>query len=85
MSLYSDEIRAFIHSRNWPKGLKIDIAERQTEDDWYLQFILYRENFEAFDGEDKLHIAMTVKEVMEKVRADGIPIYMEVAKDGSGA
>jgi hypothetical protein len=46
----------------------------------YLQFQLYRDNFNSFDGEDRKQIAAMVAEVMEKIRGDGIPIYMEVKK-----
>jgi len=82
-SLYSNEIRQYLHSLKWPKGLRVDIAERMTEDTLYLQFILYRDNFETFDGVDKQHIAMQLKEFMEKVRSMGVPIYLEVA-EGDG-
>lgn len=76
MTLYSKEIMQYIHTRQWPRGLKIEVVEYEE----YLGLRLFRDNFNAFDGEDRLQIAMMVKEVMEKVRADGIPIYMEVAK-----
>lgn len=82
MTLYSNEIRQYIQSRKWPRGLIIEIVEYEE----HLGFKMFRDNFNAFDGEDRLQIAMQVKEVMEKVRQDGIPIYMEVAKgDGRGA
>lgn len=75
-SLYSPEISTFFHTRQWPKGLKAQIVEKEL----FLQFVLFRDNFESFDGEDKKQIAMMVKEFMEKVRGMGVPIYMEVAK-----
>lgn len=62
------------------------IVERKTLDDLYLQFVVFRDNFNSFDGEDRLQIAMMIKEFMEKVRGMGVPIYMEVAKgDGREA
>lgn len=76
MSLYSKEIRAYIRSRRWPSGLVYEVVEYEE----YLSLRFFRDNFNSFDGEDRLQIAMMVKEVMEQVRKDGIPIYMEVAK-----
>jgi len=76
-SLYSDEIRNYIRTRSWPAGLLYEIVEYEG----YLGFRLFRNNFNSFDGEDRLQIAMTVKEIMEKIRADGIPIYMEVVRE----
>lgn len=73
-TLYSDEIRNYIYTRAWPTRLLFEIVEYEE----YLGFRLFRDNFNRFDGEDRRQIAMMVKEVMEKVRADGIPIYMEV-------
>lgn len=79
-SLYTAEISQFFKSLAWPKGFKAQIVERTAADDLFLQFIVFRDNFESFDGEDKRQIAMMVKEFMEKVRGMGVPIYMEVAK-----
>lgn len=80
--LYSPEISVFFKTRRWPKGFKAQIVERTAAStgDPYLQFVVFRNNFESFDGEDKKQIAMMVKEFMEKVRSMGVPIYMEVAK-----
>lgn len=72
--LLTVEIQRYIHTREWPSGLQIRLIEQEG----YVQFVLFRDNFNAFDGEDKKQIAAMVKESMEKVRADGIPIYMEV-------
>lgn len=79
-SLYTPEIANYFHTRQWPKGFKAQIVERSAADALYLQFIVFRDNFNSFDGEDRLQIAMMVKEFMEKVRGMGVPIYMEVAK-----
>ena len=79
-SLYTKEISHYFHSRQWPKGFKAQIVERSVADELYLQFIVFRDNFNSFDGEDRLQIAMMVKEFIEKVRSMGVPIYMEVTK-----
>lgn len=76
MTLYSKEIKTYIRSRQWPGGLVYEVVEYEE----HLSLRFFRDNFNSFDGEDRLQIAMMVKEVMEKVRKDGIPIYMEVAK-----
>lgn len=72
-SLYTDEIRTFVRTREWPKGLILDVVEYPD----YLGFRLYRDNFILFDGEAQRHIASIVKEVMEKIRGMGIPCYLE--------
>lgn len=80
--LFSRDISQLFHSLRWPKAFKAQLVEKtaaQTGDP-YLQFVVFRDNFNAFDGEDRLQIAMQVKEFMEKVRGMGVPIYMEVAK-----
>ena len=78
-SLYSDDIRRFIRTRPWPTNLLWYVIE--SEDNDCLWFVLLRDNFNSFDGEDQYHIAMMVKEVMEKIRKDGIPIYLEVKRN----
>lgn len=72
-TLYTPEIKAFVHSRDWPRGLIIDVIEYE----YHLGFRFYRDNFIQFDGEAQRQIASTVKEVMEKIRGLGIPCYME--------
>lgn len=79
-TLYSDSIRNFIRTRPWPTGLQWEVVEY----DDYLGFRFFRDNFNSFDGETKLYIAMLVKELMEKIRADGIPIYMEKMESAYG-
>ena len=75
-TLYSDDIKKYVRGRQWPAGLIYEIVEYE----FHLGMRLFRDNFNAFDGEDKLQIAMMVKECMETIRKMGIPIYMEVAK-----
>lgn len=78
-SLYTDDVRRLFRSIEWPVGLRCFIAEEELN----LNLVFYRLNFNSFDGEDRLHIAMLVKEFMEKVRGMGIPIYMQVM-EGDG-
>lgn len=81
-SLYSNEVRQFIKSRQWPKGLRMEVVEFPE----FLRLRFFRDNLNSFDSEDKLQIAKLVNEVMMGIRKNGIPIYTEVAKgDGNGA
>lgn len=75
-SLYNNNIKQFVGSRPWPRGLIFDVIEYEE----HLAFRFYRENFNTFDSADQLQIAAQVKEVMETIRKDGIPTYMEVAR-----
>jgi hypothetical protein len=83
-TLYTPEVREFVRTRKWPKGLIMDVIEYED----YLGFRFYRDNFIQFDGEAQRQIASTIKEVMEKIRGMGIPCYMEkmerVSDGGSG-
>lgn len=88
MTLYSNEVRDYVHSRDWPVGLILDIEEKFVEIDHregsvpigqaYLQIIFYRDNFGVFEPGKQLLIAQTMNEVMMKLRNDGIPCYLEV-------
>jgi hypothetical protein len=82
-SLLTKDVQNYVYGRDWPKGLHIRLIDKHS----YIQFVLFRDNFNTFSGEDRYQIAMMVKECMEKIRADGIPIYMEVAetKEGTNA
>lgn len=77
MSLYNNNIKQFVSSLKWPKGLVFDVVEYE----YHLGFRFYRDNMNTFDSEDLMQIASQVKEVMEKIRNDGIPCYMEVEKN----
>lgn len=72
-SLYSNEIRNYIRTRDWPKYFQWEVHEYPE----YLQFVVFQDNYESYTGEHKLQIAMCIKQTMEKIRADGIPIYLE--------
>ena len=81
--LLTPEVRQYIHSRDWPKALQFRLKEEWAG----IYVIFYRDNFSTLDGEDQKQIAMTMKECMEKIRADGIPIFLEVkaTKEEQGA
>ena len=77
-SLYTKEMKAYIHGQSWPRHLKWEVVEYEGEN---LQFVLFRNNFNALTGSDKVHVFDLVNTVLEKIRADGVPIYLEVAAD----
>lgn len=86
-SLYTREVREYIFSRKWPKGLVMDIYEND-EPAPHLNIIFYRDNWLTLDFSQQQQVVETVKEIMAKLWADGIPTYtgkMErVSNGGSG-
>lgn len=75
-SLYTPEVRQFIRTRKWPKGLLYEVVEFED----FLRLKFYRENINALDADAKLQMATVLNETMEGIRRGGIPIYTEVAK-----
>lgn len=75
MTLYTDDVRNFIFSRDWPKGLVLDVYEA-AEPSPHLNIIFFRDNWLTLSGEQQLHVTTVVKEVMSKLWADGIPTYV---------
>lgn len=73
-SLYTPEVREFICSRNWPKGLVFDVAEADTPEP-HLNLIFFRDNWLTLNMDQHLQVAAVVKEVMDKLWNDGIPTY----------
>lgn len=83
-TLYTPEIKQFIHTRDWPKGLIMDVYE-QDEPAPHLNIIFFRDNWIKFSFEDQMKITSIVKEIMAKLWAEGIPTYtgkMESAVNG---
>lgn len=74
-SLYTDAVRRYVQSRPWPRGLKMEVRE-PTEPAPHLMFYFFRDNWITFDGEDQKYISEIVREVMMKLRKDGVPCYM---------
>ena len=73
-SLYTPEVRKFILSRDWPKGMQYSIYE---DDDPapHLNIVFFRDNWLTLAGEDQLKVTNIVKDIMYKLWNDGIPIY----------
>lgn len=75
MSLYSQEVREFIHTRDWPSGLRFDI--RESEDPApHLNIVFFRDNWLTLTFEDQMKTTGIVKEVMFRLHGDGIPTYV---------
>jgi hypothetical protein len=75
VSLYSQEVREFIHSRDWPSGLKFQVSEKD-EPAPHLNIVFYRDNWITLDFEAQMKTTEIVKEVMHKLHSDGIPTYV---------
>ena len=76
-SLYSSEVREYIHTRDWPVGLKWEVVE-YYEPELHLQFVLYRSNINQIDASVMLQVASTCDETFANLRKKGVPIYLEV-------
>jgi hypothetical protein len=75
VNLYSQEVREFIHSRNWPSGLKFEVRQND-EPEPHLNIIFYRDNWITLSFDAQMQTTEIVKEVMHKLHADGIPTYV---------
>jgi hypothetical protein len=83
-SLYTQEVRQFIRTRDWPKGLILDVFEAD-EPSPHLNIIFYRDNWLTLEFAQQQQVVTIVQEVMAKLWGDGIPTYvgkMERASDG---
>lgn len=74
-SLYSDAIRGFVNTRDWPVGLKYEIREA-TEPEPHLNIIFFRHNWITLDFDDQMKTTAIVKEIMFKLWGDGVPTYV---------
>lgn len=75
VNLYTEEVRKFIysHKAELPKGLIIDTIEY----DDHLALRLYRDNFDALDGVDRLRVTKVLHEVVAGIWAFGCPCTVE--------
>lgn len=88
--LITNEIRQYIKSRPWPslngQRPKIEVMQNDYVGDEFfphVEFIMYRDNFNMFDGEQQMMIAGIMQEIHKKLRDSGIPTTLEV-KAGVG-
>jgi hypothetical protein len=83
-SLYTPEVRNYIFTRDWPKGLILEVAEG-SEPLPHLNIVFFRDNWLTLSFEAQLKVTEILKELMAKLWNDGIPTYtgkMESAVDG---
>lgn len=74
-TLYTDDIRRFIFTRDWPTGLVMDIAEA-TEPEPHLNLIFFRDNWLTLSFDEQQKTTSIVKEVMDKLWGMSIPTYV---------
>jgi len=79
-SLYTPEVRNYINSRPWPKGLEYDITERMTSGGPELLLLFNRVNWITLSAQDHLFITELVRETITKLREDGVPISFGAIK-----
>lgn len=83
-TLYTPQVREYIYSRDWPKGIVVDIYE-EDEPAPHLNIVFFRDNWLTLEAEQHLQVVAIVKQIMAKLWGDGIPIYtgkMESIHDG---
>jgi hypothetical protein len=83
-SLYTPQVREYIYSRNWPKGLILEVYE-DDEPAPHLNIVFFRDNWLTLEPEQHQQVVTIVKQIMAKLWADGIPTYtgkMESAYHG---
>lgn len=79
-SLYTDEIRRYIFTRDWPKDkagnyrVRVDILEAYDPEP-HLNLIFFRDNWLTLTFEEQAQATSIVKEIMFKLWNDGVPIY----------
>lgn len=84
-SLYTPQIKQYVHSRPWPSKVIFDVIEYDNMVDvsgvsiqqQYLAFRFYLDNFASLSYDEMEHTKTVLLEVMWKLRNDGIPCYME--------
>jgi hypothetical protein len=75
VSLYTPEVKQYIFSRDWPKGLIMDVYESEDPAP-HLRLVFYRDNWLTLEPEQHVIITNIVKDIMEKLWGDGIPTYV---------
>lgn len=75
-SLYTDDIKNFIRTRPWPKGLVLEVREFD-EPAPHLKLILFRDNWLTLSRDDHYRVVSIVKEVMGTVNKKGVPIFLD--------
>ena len=75
VSLYTKEVREFFLSRDWPKGIVVDVREND-EPEPHLNLIFFRDNWLTLGVREQIQATNIVKEIMDKLWGDGVPTYV---------
>lgn len=73
-TLLTHEVQRFIKDQPWPSGLQVRLLDKGE----FIRLVLFRDNMLTFDGEDLQQIANVCNRLFEKLRKDGIPIFLKV-------
>ncbi len=82
-TLYSEAIRNYIHSQNWPKGFIMDTREHPGQ---HLQLVCYQDNLKKLYtvGVDRLNLRLQLMSVAAHITNNmGVPCFLEV-EEGNG-
>lgn len=74
-SLYTEDIRRFVNTRDWPKGIIFEIRE-DIDPSPHLNIIFFRDNWLTLDRDAQFKATGIVKEIMDKLWKDGVPTYV---------
>lgn len=74
-TLYTNEVREFIHTRDWPSGLVFEIRE-DYEPEPHLNIVFFRDNWLTLSREAQYQTTEVVHEVMAKLWPT-VPTYVE--------
>lgn len=71
MTLYSNELRQYVATRDWPHRLFWEVREFPD----CLRIMLIRENINSLNSDEKLQAATTLNTVLNATQGRGVPIY----------
>lgn len=75
MSLYSQEVREYIRTRDWPSGIVWRVYENDDPAP-HLTLVFFRDNWITLDFQSQMKATEIVKEIMHKMQLDDIPTYV---------
>jgi hypothetical protein len=75
-TLYTNEVREFIKTRDWPVKVKWTVTESEFPEP-HLWILFYRDNWITLSREDQWKTTEVVKEIMAHLWQDGIPTYVD--------
>jgi hypothetical protein len=73
--LYSDAVRQFMRTRDWPDKLQWEVREKESPLP-HLYLIFFRDNWLTLNFQEQVRVTNLVKEVMATLWANDIPCYL---------